>query len=272
GTSIPEFLPGDANRDGSVDVSDLGILATNYDAGSGFEWGDGDFTGDGLVDVSDLGVLATNYGTSSGAQWGDGDFTGDGKVDVSDLGILATNYGTSIVNILNIMSSSESQDNAVLCDLDNDGQVGLGDLAFFSSVYGEQPGVTTDNPYAYAADFDGSGTVDLGDLGIFSSHYRQGQMQSSLSSLGEVGQPVVATPETVLTAASDAVAKRQNLSATSWVEDSFDGDVKVADDDVAILAQQWMMAVEDMDDDEEERDAVFAEVGAVDDMLGLFDE
>ncbi|MEA1951440.1 MAG: hypothetical protein U9N87_08650, partial [Planctomycetota bacterium] len=37
----------------------------------------------------------------------------------------------------------------VPCDLDNDGQVGLGDLAFFSSVYGEQPGVTTDSPYAY---------------------------------------------------------------------------------------------------------------------------
>ena len=45
-----------------MDVSDLGILATNYGAGSGFGWGDGDFTGDGLVDVSDLGVLATHYG------------------------------------------------------------------------------------------------------------------------------------------------------------------------------------------------------------------
>ena len=55
--------PGDANEDGYVDVSDLGILATNYGVGSGKEWGDADFTGDGLVDVSDLGILATNYGT-----------------------------------------------------------------------------------------------------------------------------------------------------------------------------------------------------------------
>ncbi len=58
-----EDIPGDANRDGSVDVSDLGILATNYGAAGTFGWEDGDFTGDGAVDVSDLGILATNYGT-----------------------------------------------------------------------------------------------------------------------------------------------------------------------------------------------------------------
>lgn len=54
--------PGDANLDGNVNVSDLGVLATNYGVGGGFEWGDGDFNGNGLVDVSDLGILATNYG------------------------------------------------------------------------------------------------------------------------------------------------------------------------------------------------------------------
>ena len=53
----------------------------------------GDFDEDGDVDVSDLGILATNYGTTSGATWGMGDATGDGAVDVSDLGILATEYG-----------------------------------------------------------------------------------------------------------------------------------------------------------------------------------
>ncbi len=57
------LVPGDANIDGHVDVTDLGILATNYGVTSGMEWGDGDFTGDGAVDVSDLGILATNYGT-----------------------------------------------------------------------------------------------------------------------------------------------------------------------------------------------------------------
>ncbi|MEA1950883.1 MAG: LamG-like jellyroll fold domain-containing protein [Planctomycetota bacterium] len=60
-------IPGDANKDGIVDVSDLGILATNYGAASGKSWGEGDFTGDGAVDVSDLGILATNYGATSSA-------------------------------------------------------------------------------------------------------------------------------------------------------------------------------------------------------------
>jgi beta-glucanase (GH16 family) len=55
----------------------------------------GDANGDGLVDVSDLGSLATNWGRSSGANWSMGDFTADGKVDVSDLGILASNWGST---------------------------------------------------------------------------------------------------------------------------------------------------------------------------------
>ncbi len=59
---VNEPLPGDANGDGNVDVTDLGILATNYGAVGGAEWSTGDFSGDGNVDVSDLGILATNYG------------------------------------------------------------------------------------------------------------------------------------------------------------------------------------------------------------------
>ena len=54
------------NLDGRVDVSDLGILATNYGK-SGMKWGDGDATGDGAVDVSDLGILATHYGETAPA-------------------------------------------------------------------------------------------------------------------------------------------------------------------------------------------------------------
>jgi hypothetical protein len=62
-------IPGDANRDGSVDVGDLGILAANY-GGSGKSWSQGDFNGDGLVDVGDLGILAAHYGTNaSSADW-----------------------------------------------------------------------------------------------------------------------------------------------------------------------------------------------------------
>lgn len=56
---------------------------------------EGDFNGDGAVDVSDLGILATNYGKSSDAFYIEGDANQDGAVDVSDLGILATNYGST---------------------------------------------------------------------------------------------------------------------------------------------------------------------------------
>jgi hypothetical protein len=52
---------GDANVDGRVDVTDLGLLATNFNDPSGALWDEGDFSGDGNVDVSDLGVLATNF-------------------------------------------------------------------------------------------------------------------------------------------------------------------------------------------------------------------
>ncbi len=68
--SIPvldELIPGDANEDGAVDVTDLGILATNYGAASGKTWGEGDFNDDGAVNVTDLGVLATYYGTGTAA-------------------------------------------------------------------------------------------------------------------------------------------------------------------------------------------------------------
>jgi hypothetical protein len=55
-------LPGDANFDGTVNVGDLGVLATNY--GLTGDWSKGDFTFDGKIDVGDLGQLATFYGTS----------------------------------------------------------------------------------------------------------------------------------------------------------------------------------------------------------------
>ena len=55
----------------------------------------GDANFDGAIDVSDLGILASNYGLTGGVTWAMGDFNLDGKIDVSDLGILAANYGGS---------------------------------------------------------------------------------------------------------------------------------------------------------------------------------
>lgn len=50
---------------------------------------------DGDVDLSDLGVLLSNYGVTSGAAPEDGDLDGDGDVDLSDLGILLAAYGST---------------------------------------------------------------------------------------------------------------------------------------------------------------------------------
>jgi rhamnogalacturonan endolyase len=54
------ILAGDANHDAAVDVSDLGILATNWQS-TGMTFGQGDFNYDGVIDVTDLGILATNW-------------------------------------------------------------------------------------------------------------------------------------------------------------------------------------------------------------------
>ncbi len=53
-------LAGDANHDRAVDISDLGILATNWQQ-SPRNSSQGDFNYDGIVDISDLGILATSW-------------------------------------------------------------------------------------------------------------------------------------------------------------------------------------------------------------------
>jgi len=55
------ILPGDANGDNVVDVTDLGDLSTNWQL-TNQSFGNGDFSGDGVVDVTDLGLLATSWG------------------------------------------------------------------------------------------------------------------------------------------------------------------------------------------------------------------
>ncbi len=59
-------LAGDANHDRIVDISDLGILATNWQE-TGRTFAQGDFNYDDIVDISDLGILATNWQKSIAA-------------------------------------------------------------------------------------------------------------------------------------------------------------------------------------------------------------
>ncbi|MBN2293947.1 MAG: TIGR03790 family protein [Pirellulales bacterium] len=65
-----ELIPGDATRDGIVDISDLGSMSGNYGAcGEPGEvmWCCGDFDGNGVVDISDLGIIASHWGAT--ADW-----------------------------------------------------------------------------------------------------------------------------------------------------------------------------------------------------------
>jgi probable HAF family extracellular repeat protein len=67
-------IPGDANRDRSVNFDDLLRVAQFYNQSSGATWDNGDFNGDGVVDFTDLLALAQRYGTSGFA---DADFNAD---------------------------------------------------------------------------------------------------------------------------------------------------------------------------------------------------
>ena len=55
-------IPGDANRDGKVNFSDLLILAQHYGESPLATWTDGDFNGDGWAGFDDLLILAQHYG------------------------------------------------------------------------------------------------------------------------------------------------------------------------------------------------------------------
>ena len=65
-TQPRSFRGGDANKDGTVNLSDFNILASNFGA-TGATWTQADFNGDGNVNLSDFNVLAGNFGQSGAA-------------------------------------------------------------------------------------------------------------------------------------------------------------------------------------------------------------
>jgi len=54
-------IPGDANRDDIVNLTDLSILAFHWDTAAGATWDDGDFDADGAVALADLSALAFHW-------------------------------------------------------------------------------------------------------------------------------------------------------------------------------------------------------------------
>lgn len=55
-----------------------------------------DINRDGIVDLSDLGEVLAGFGMTSGATRDDGDLDNDGDVDLSDLGVVLANYGSHV--------------------------------------------------------------------------------------------------------------------------------------------------------------------------------
>lgn len=69
---------------GNVGVSTVTAMVSN-----------GDLNGDNKVGISDLSIMAGNWNKQSGATYSQGDLNGDGKVTISDLSVLANNWGSS---------------------------------------------------------------------------------------------------------------------------------------------------------------------------------
>lgn len=59
------YVPGDYNRDGSINLDDFAVLKANF--GTGTTRQQGDTNVDGKVDLTDFGLLKENFGKSGGA-------------------------------------------------------------------------------------------------------------------------------------------------------------------------------------------------------------
>jgi autotransporter-associated beta strand protein len=93
----------------------------------------GDADIDGAVDVSDLGVLATNW--QSSADWSGGDFNYDGFVDVTDLGLLATNWQAGVGNPLGAVSLDQALASLGLTNLNVPEPAMLSGLLLLATLY-----------------------------------------------------------------------------------------------------------------------------------------
>jgi len=104
------------------------------------------------------------------------DFNGEYAAAADDLGLVLSNVevlvGTSVVADLQLGEMPDTVVRPVIYDLNDDGQVGQGDVDLFESVYRDDatdPGATL----AVVADFDRSGRVGAGDFAFLSANYNR---------------------------------------------------------------------------------------------------
>ena len=164
---ILSVLPGDANLDGSVDITDLDIWSSNrFQTGRG--WASADFNGDGLADGSDFNILVAY---SQGPMLGD--FNADAVVDGADIDALfaaiAAQSGGFYFDLDNNRLTNEDD----LATLVNDVlQTRFGDANLDGAVDELDFGIWRQNRFAEdkgwaEGDFNGDKRVDAEDFLIW---------------------------------------------------------------------------------------------------------
>ncbi len=134
---------------------------------------------------------------------------------VQDLGLSIENaaVGWNVAEITTVQVAAAPSVDVwpVMYDNDDDGTVGLGDLAHFASAYRTSVGQAP-NDLAWQMDYNRSGFVDLGDLAFFASNYR--------NSVGDATAYPAGFPEEWLTSTTPATSQTMAMVASTLADDS----------------------------------------------------
>jgi hypothetical protein len=116
---LPEFVPGDFNRDGSVDGSDYTLVRDTWGSKTNLL---ADSSGNGVIDTADWLDWKAHFGLGTIGSSLAGDFNHDGAVDAADYTLWLDNYG-STTNLA--------------ADANKNGSIDYGDYAVWLSNFGK---------------------------------------------------------------------------------------------------------------------------------------